>query len=87
MLTLLAVIVGAESAVDVETLGLHQPAWLPGVPEAAEWGTFSRDLISQVFARLDPTQLGPCFLSWVSSIFQISDEPDVVAGDGKWLSP
>jgi len=78
-----AVICGADDWVAIESFGRAKESWfrrflaLPnGIP--------SHDTFGQVFAKLDPTEFQRCFLSWVTTISQVS-VGEVVAIDGKTL--
>jgi predicted transposase YbfD/YdcC len=78
-----AVICGADDWVAIETFGKAKEPWfrqflrLPnGIP--------SHDTFGEVFAALDPTQFQDCFVSWVTTISQLS-AGEVVAIDGKTL--
>ena len=78
-----AVICGADNWVAIESFGKAKQAWfrqflrLPnGIP--------SHDTFGEVFAALAPTQFQQCFVSWVTTISQLT-EGEVVALDGKTL--
>jgi hypothetical protein len=66
-LTICAVISGANSWVEIEEYGESKREWLASFLELAH-GIPSYDTLSDVFARLDPTQLEAGFQSWVSSV-------------------
>ncbi len=83
LLTVLAVICGAEGWVDVERFGkakenlLSQILLLPnGIP--------SHDILGDLFARLCPETFQTCFHSWVQSMVTLS-KGEIVAIDGKTL--
>ncbi len=83
VLTVCAVICGADSFVAVEAFGhakhdfLRRFLTLPnGIP--------SHDTIRVVFTRLDPRQFEQCFLDWVNAVFARTTGK-VVAIDGKTL--
>ncbi len=83
VLTICAVICGADSFVAVEAFGhakhdfLRRFLSLPnGIP--------SHDTIRVVFTRLDPRHFEQCFLDWVNAVFERTTGK-VVAIDGKTL--
>jgi predicted transposase YbfD/YdcC len=83
LITICAVICGAESWVDIENYGLAKQEWLReflvlpnGIP--------SHDTFERVFARLRPETLQQCFLSWVQAMFEWQDG-QLVRVDGKTL--
>lgn len=83
MLTICAVICGAESWVEIEHYGIAKQTWLETFLELPH-GIPSHDTIERVFARLRPEPLQQCFLNWVQAVFQISDG-QLIAVDGKTL--
>jgi len=80
-LTICAVVCGAEGWEDIEAYGRSKHEWLSTFLELPN-GIPSHDTISRVFARLEPTKLQECFVSWVKTIAQLS-EGEVIAIDGK----
>lgn len=69
VLTICAVICGADSWVDIENYGLAKQEWLQtflclgnGIP--------CHDTIERLFARLRPEQLQQCFWNWVQEAFE-----------------
>jgi predicted transposase YbfD/YdcC len=83
LITICAIICGAESWVDIENYGLAKEAWLRTFLELPN-GIPSHDTFERLFARLRPEQLQQCFLNWVQSVFEITDG-QVIAIDGKTL--
>lgn len=83
VLTILAVISGAESWVEVEEFGHHKEAWLKQFLQLPN-GIPSHDTIGRIFSRLNPEHLESCFLNWVKSLVQINRK-EVIAIDGKTL--
>ncbi len=82
-LAICAVICGADDWVAIESFGKAKEAWfrkflrLPnGIP--------AHDTFGKVFAALDPLQFQQCFVSWVTTVSQLT-EGEVVALDGKTL--
>lgn len=64
MLTICAVICGAESWVEIENYGLAKQEWLETFLELPN-SIPSHDTLERLFARLRPEALQQCFLSWV----------------------
>jgi predicted transposase YbfD/YdcC len=83
LITICAVICGAESWVDIENHGLAKESWLRTFLELPN-GIPSHDTFERLFARLRPEELQQCFLNWVQSVFEITDG-QVIAIDGKTL--
>lgn len=83
VLTVCAVISGAETWEDIEDYGRYKEKWLTRFLPLSN-GIPSHDTIRRVFIRLDPAQLQRCFLSWVEAVRGETDG-DVVAIDGKTL--
>lgn len=83
MLTILAVLCGADSWVAVERFGHAKEEWLEQFLELPN-GIPSHDTIGDLFSRLDPIQLQSCFLKWIRMLFKVSDG-EIIAIDGKQL--
>ena len=83
MLTILAVICGADSWVAVERFGRSKEDWLKQFL-SLPYGIPSHDTIGDLFSRLDPEQLQACFLKWIQTAFSLS-EGEIIAIDGKKL--
>ena len=83
MLTIIAVICGADSWVDIERFGKAKENWLKSFLELPN-GIPSHDTIGNLFSRLSSTQLQSCFLKWVKGLFDISNG-EIIAIDGKTL--
>lgn len=83
LITICAVICGAESWVDVENYGLAKQEWLSEFL-ALPNGIPSHDTFERVFARLRPDALQQCFLSWVQAVFEWKDG-QLIRVDGKTL--
>lgn len=83
IITICAVICGADTWVDLEAYGESKYEWLKSFLELPN-GIPSHDTFARVFARLDPEQLQQCFLSWIKSVSQIT-EGEIIAIDGKTL--
>ncbi len=83
VLTVCAVISGAETWEDIEDYGKYKLEWLQRFIELCN-GVPSHDTVRRVFIRLDPQSLQQCFFSWVDAVRE-QTEGDVVAIDGKTL--
>lgn len=83
MITICAVICGAESWVEIENYGIAKQEWLGTFLELPN-GIPSHDTLERVFARLRPEPVQQCFLHWVQAVFEISDG-QLIAVDGKTL--
>ena len=83
MLTIVAVICGADNWVSVERFGRSKYEWLKTFLELPH-GIPSHDVIGDLFSRLDPKQLQDSFLKWINAVFDFT-EGKVIAIDGKTL--
>lgn len=83
MITICAVLCGAESWVEIEHYGIAKQAWL-GTFLDLPHGIPSHDTIERVFARLRPEPLQQVFLNWVQAVFEVSGG-QLIAVDGKTL--
>jgi predicted transposase YbfD/YdcC len=83
VLTILAVISGAESWVDVEEFGINKEEWLKTFLKLPN-GIPSHDTIGRVFAMLEPEGFERCFLNWVKSLITV-EKNEVIAIDGKTI--
>ena len=80
LLSLLAVLAGAETFVDIARFGDRKQDFLRRFrPFLA--GTPSHDHLGDIFATLDAEQFQRCFVAWVSSLTGVP--ADVIAIDGK----
>ena len=83
VLTVCAVVSGAETWEDIEDYGRYKEEWLTRFI-ALPNGIPSHDTIRRLFMRLDPSELERCFISWITAVRgQVSG--DVVAIDGKTI--
>ena len=80
LLSLLAVLAGAESFVDIARFGCMKRDLLRRFRPFRD-GTPSHDHLGDIFAALDADQFQRCFVSWVSSLIGVPE--GVVAIDGK----
>ena len=78
-----AIISGADNWVEIEEFGSAKIEWLRGFLELPN-GIPSHDTFGNVFARLCPKQFKECFLTWVRSVFEVT-QGQVIAIDGKRL--
>ncbi len=83
ILTICAVICGADHWTEVELFGKSKETWLRTFLEFP-YGIPSHDTIGGLFARLDADQFRACFLEWVETINGLV-KGQVVALDGKTL--
>lgn len=83
VVSLLAILCGAEGWEDIERYGRAKKEWLKKFL-LLENGIPSHDVYRRVFNRLIPEQIEQCFLAWIRSIK--SDIPrEVIAIDGKTI--
>ena len=82
LLSLCAVISGAETFIDIADYGKEKEAFLKQLSPFKN-GIPSHDTIGAIFSHLDPDGFQKCFVSWVSSLQKIL--PDIVSIDGKAL--
>ena len=83
LLTVCAVICGADGWVEVEDFGRAKAGWLRLFLKLPH-GVPSHDTLGRVFARLDPAALEICLMSWFKHLAQIH-RGQLIAIDGKTL--
>ncbi len=83
LITICAVICGAESWVEIENYGIAKQQWLETFLELPN-GIPSHDTLERVFARLRPESVQQSFLNWVQAVFEVSGG-QLIALDGKTL--
>ena len=83
VLTICAVICGADRFVAIEAFGKAKIDWLRHFLTLPH-GIPSHDTLGTLFARRDPRQFEQCFLQWVNAVFARTTGK-VVAIDGKTL--
>ena len=83
LITICAVICGADTWVEIENYGIAKQQWLETFLELPN-GIPSHDTFARLFARLRPEQLQQCFLSWVQAVFNLTDG-QLINLDGKTL--
>jgi len=81
LLTLCAVISGAEGWEAIEEFGKEKQDWLRKWLELAN-GIPSHDCIARVISRLEPSKMTDCFMDWVQSVSDLK-AGEVIAIDGK----
>jgi len=82
LLSLLGVLAGAESWVEIAEFGKRKLDFLRRFRAFAN-GTPSHDQLGDLFAALDAAAFQHCFIAWVGSLTKFG--PDIVAIDGKTL--
>lgn len=83
LVTICAVICGADTWVEIENYGIAKQEWLETFLELPN-GIPSHDTFERMFIRLRPEQLQQCFLNWVQAVFNITDG-QLINLDGKTL--
>lgn len=83
VITICAVISGADGWTEVEEYGKAKYEWLGSFLELP-YGIPSHDTFGNVFAMLSLSEFESCFLSWIRAIFDTA-EGNMIAIDGKRL--
>ena len=83
VLSLCAIICGADSFVGIEEFGIAREAWFKTFLDLPN-GIPSHDTIGRVFALLDPKALEAVFRAWTRTVAELT-QGEVVAFDGKSL--
>lgn len=83
VITVCAVICGAESWVEVELFGQSKFDWLGQFLDLSQ-GIPSHDTLGRVFGQLNAQQFQSCFLNWVQAAMEMT-QGQVIAIDGKTL--
>ena len=83
LVTLMAVICGAESWTQIEMFGESKRKWLETFLPLAN-GIPSHDTLGRVFAQLDPEELENGFRKWPRHLDKVSGK-QLIAIDGKTL--
>ena len=83
VITLCAVICGADNWVEIEEFGKAKEEWFRRFLKLPH-GIPSHDTFGRVFSLLDPEQFSACFMDWVRSVSELA-HGEVVAIDGKTL--
>lgn len=83
LITICAVICGADGWEEIETFAKARESWLRQFLKLP-YGTPGHDTFRRVFARLNPEELQKSFRRWVRSVFRFTKK-EVIAVDGKSL--
>jgi predicted transposase YbfD/YdcC len=83
LITICAVICGADNWVEIENYGIAKPEWLETFLELPN-GIPSHDTLERTLALMCPEQVQQCFLNWVQAVFNITDG-QLISIDGKTL--
>lgn len=83
VLSICAVICGADDWVGIHNFGVAKQDWLKGFLELPS-GIPSHDTIGRVFSSLNPALLARCFLNWINDVFEVTDA-QIIPIDGKTL--
>jgi predicted transposase YbfD/YdcC len=83
VISLMAVICGADGFVDIERFAIAKESWLASFLDMSA-GVPSHDTIGRVFAALDPSALGEAFRRWTACLAAATQEK-LIAIDGKTL--
>jgi predicted transposase YbfD/YdcC len=81
IITLCAVIAGADEWVEIAAFGKEKEQWFRTFLELPK-GVPSHDTFGRVFSLINPEEFAKCFVSWIRSAFPLAGS-DVVAIDGK----
>ena len=83
VITLCAVVCGADNWVEIEEFGKAKREWFERFLKLPN-GIPSHDTFGRVFGMLDSERFAACFTQWVQSVSQLA-QGEVVAIDGKTL--
>ncbi len=83
VITLCAVVCGADNWVEIEEFGKAKRDWFAGFLRLPN-GIPSHDTFGRVFGLLDPERFAECFTAWVDQVRELT-QGEVVAIDGKTL--
>ena len=83
VITVCAVVCGADSWVAVEAFGGAKYKWLAEFLELPK-GIPSHDTFRRVFGAIDATKFEECFINWIRSAIEVT-QGQVIAVDGKQL--
>jgi len=81
IITILAVICGADTWIDIEYFGKCKQEWLQKFLTLPN-GIPSHDTINRVFSLLSAKQFEECFLNWINSLVEVS-QGEIISIDGK----
>lgn len=80
-MTLCAIIAGADDWVEVANFSNEKKEWLKTFLKLPN-GIPSHDTFGRVFSLINPEEFGKCFITWLQSIFPLSNS-ETIAIDGK----
>ena len=83
VISVCAVICGAEGFEDIEEFGNSSESWLRTFLELT-YGIPSHNTFRRVFILLNPEEFKKCFLSWINVVSKVTNG-DVIPIDGKTL--
>ena len=83
VITICAVICGADNWVAVQSFGDAKYKWLAGFLELPK-GIPSYDTFGRVFSAIDTAKSEECFINWIRSAIEVT-QGQVIAVDGKQL--
>jgi len=83
IITICAVICGADNFVEIAEYGKEKEEWLKTFLELAN-GIPSVDTFERLFARVKPEALQTCFISWMEAVHECTDG-EFINVDGKTL--
>src|ERR1700736_1493238 len=83
ILSICAVICGADSWIDIEEFGHSRIEWLKNFLKLPN-GIPSHDTIGRVFSLINPVKFEKCFLEWVKQVFNRTGG-EIIPIDGKTL--
>ncbi len=81
LITICAVIYGAEEWTEIALFGRSKEAWFRGFLELPS-GIPSHDTFGRVFSRIDPQEFGDCFHRWIQCVRE-KTQGEVISIDGK----
>ena len=83
VISICAVISGANTWVDIHDFGVAKQAWFSKFLELPN-GIPSHDTIGRIFSMLDPVKFEICFMNWIQTVFEVT-QGQIVPVDGKTL--
>lgn len=83
IITICAVICGADGWEGIETFAIARESWLRQFLKLP-YGIPGHDTFRRIFAHLNPEELQKCFRRWVRAVFRFTQK-QVIAVDGKSL--
>ena len=83
VISICAVISGANTWVDIHDFGVAKQEWFSKFLELPN-GIPSHDTIGRIFSMLDPVKFEICFMNWIEAVFEVT-QGQIVPIDGKTL--